>query len=125
MLYDRRITCSVPRLSGRIDIYKDRIKMFHVKDAEFIRKAGRAYGGYQSGWTAPGASARWVTDRSISRRSSRKVAANDFGGGRLSNGNAAETPQDGAVKGRNREAPHNRVTEKALTISLMVGPISS
>lgn len=38
-----------------IDIYRDRIKMFHVKDAEF-RKSGRSglYGGYQDWVDRPG-----------------------------------------------------------------------
>jgi sugar phosphate isomerase/epimerase len=54
-----------------IDIYKDRIRMFHVKDAEF-NPSGRQgiYGGYQSWETAPDASARWATARSTSRPSS-------------------------------------------------------
>jgi sugar phosphate isomerase/epimerase len=54
-----------------IDIYRDHIRMFHVKDAEF-NPSGRQgiYGGYQSWETAPGASARWATARSTSRPSS-------------------------------------------------------
>lgn len=53
-----------------IDIYKEVIGMFHVKDAEF-NPTGRQgiYGGYQSGSIAPAASARWATARSISTAS--------------------------------------------------------
>ena len=50
-----------------IDIYHERIKMFHVKDAEF-NPTGRqgVYGGFQTGSTGPGVSARLETVRSIS-----------------------------------------------------------
>jgi sugar phosphate isomerase/epimerase len=43
-----------------IDIYHERIKCFHVKDAEF-RPSGRSgvYGGYQSWVNRPGVSAAW------------------------------------------------------------------
>lgn len=53
-----------------IDIYKEVIGMFHVKDAEF-NPTGRQgiYGGYQSRSIAPAASARWATARSISTAS--------------------------------------------------------
>ncbi len=74
-----------------IDIYKDRIKMFHVKDAEF-NPTGRqgVYGGYQ-GWVNRAGRFRSLGDGQV-----------DFGGdffqdgsrtistaGPLSNGNAA------------------------------------
>jgi sugar phosphate isomerase/epimerase len=54
-----------------IDIYHERIKAFHVKDAEF-RPNGRqgVYGGYLGWQERAGASARWATGRSTSRRSS-------------------------------------------------------
>ena len=54
-----------------IDLYHERIKAFHVKDAEF-RPTGRqgVYGGFQPGSSAPGASARSATARSTSARSS-------------------------------------------------------
>ena len=55
-----------------IDIYHERIKAFHVKDAEF-RPNGRAgvYGSYSAGPSARGGSARWAMARSISAGFSR------------------------------------------------------
>ena len=46
---------------GFIDAYHDRIKMFHVKDAEFNPTAKQGvYGGYKGWLTAPDATARWA-----------------------------------------------------------------
>ncbi len=54
-----------------IDIYKDRICAFHVKDAEFNPTGKQASIPASSpGSTAPAASVRWATGRWISRRSS-------------------------------------------------------
>ena len=51
-----------------IDIYHDRIKAFHVKDAE-LQVSGRSgvYGGYQSWVDRPGRFRRWAMAPSISR----------------------------------------------------------
>ncbi len=72
-----------------IDIYKDRIKMFHVKDAEF-NPTGRqgVYGGYQGWVNAPAASVRSATARSISARSSPRWPPTISPAGPWSNGNA-------------------------------------
>ena len=77
-----------------IDIYHERIKAFHVKDAEF-NPTGRQ-GVYsrlsRAGSTAPAASARWATARSISARIFSKLAALRLStAGRCSNGNAASS----------------------------------
>jgi hypothetical protein len=54
-----------------LDLYHPLIRMFHVKDAEFNRAAGRvSMAATATGPSAPGASARWAMGRSISRRSS-------------------------------------------------------
>ena len=74
-----------------IDIYHDRIKMFHVKDAE-LNPTGRqgVYGGFQS-WVNRAGRFRsaWATVRSISAASSRSSRNTALTAGRWSNGNAA------------------------------------
>ena len=67
---------------GFIDAYHDRIKMFHVKDAEFNpdRQARASMAATRVGSSAPAATARSATARSISRRCSRKLADYDFAG---------------------------------------------
>lgn len=72
-----------------IDIYKDRIKMFHVKDAEF-NPTGRqgVYGGYQGWVTVQAASARSVTGRWISAQYSPRWPRTTLTAGLWSNGNA-------------------------------------
>ena len=64
-----------------IDHYHDRIKMFHVKDAEF-RPNGKtvAYGGFQPWISGPAASVLLATARLISKQSSTKLSAYDFDG---------------------------------------------
>jgi sugar phosphate isomerase/epimerase len=84
-----------------IDIYKDRIRMFHVKDAEF-NPTGRqgVYGGYQNWVNAPAASARSATARSISAPSSPRWLPMISPAGRWWNGNARmKHPEDGAREG--------------------------
>lgn len=56
---------------GFIDAYHVRIKMFHVKDAEFQRSArSGVYGVTRTGLVARAGSAALATDKSISARSS-------------------------------------------------------
>jgi sugar phosphate isomerase/epimerase len=99
-----------------IDIYKDRIKMFHVKDAEF-NPTGRqgVYGGYQGWVNAPAASGRSATARSISARCFSKMTANDFDGWAVVEWECAlKHPEDGAREGAEFVKAHIiRVTEKA------------
>ena len=73
-----------------IDIYHERINAFHVKDAEF-NPTGRqgVYSGYpELGRTAPAASARSATGRSISAASSPSSPSTTTTAGRCSNGSA-------------------------------------
>ncbi len=72
-----------------IDIYHERIKMFHVKDAE-LNPTGRqgVYGGYQSWVNRAVASARSATGRSISPRSSPSSPSMISAAGPCSSGNA-------------------------------------
>ena len=90
MLYDpRHYVLQCLDYLDNIDIYKDRIKMFHVKDAEF-NPTGRqgVYSGYQ-----PGSIARALPQpgdgRSISRRSFPRWQPTISTAGPWSNGNAA------------------------------------
>ena len=85
-----------------IDIYHERIKAFHVKDAEF-NPTGRQ-GVYSRlpglGRTAPAASARSATGRSISAAIFSKLAAvrlRRLGGARM--GMRLKHPEEGAAEG--------------------------
>ena len=79
-----------------IDIYHERISAFHVKDAEF-NPTGRQGGGgggasipaTRAGSTAPAASGRWATGRSISPASSPSSPSMATNPGPCWNGNAA------------------------------------
>jgi sugar phosphate isomerase/epimerase len=72
-----------------IDAYHERIKMFHVKDAEFIRRPDRAStAATRVGWNVPDATARSGTDRSISRRSSQSSRLTTSQAGRSTSGSA-------------------------------------
>jgi sugar phosphate isomerase/epimerase len=72
-----------------IDIYHERIKCFHVKDAE-LRPNGRSgvYGGYQAGLIARAGSAALAMVRSISPRSSARWPSMTMKAGLCWNGNA-------------------------------------
>ena len=91
-----------------IDIYHERICAFHVKDAEFNpdRPAGRLFAASSPGSTAPAASARWATGRSISAASSRSSRRTTTTAGRCSNGNAASSI-------RSRAPPKARPSSRA------------
>ncbi|WP_163850304.1 sugar phosphate isomerase/epimerase family protein [Pseudooceanicola aestuarii] len=84
-----------------IDIYKDRIKMFHVKDAEF-NPTGRqgVYGGYQS-WVNRAGRFRSLGDGQVDFKAIfAKMAANDFDGWAVVEWECAlKHPEDGAREG--------------------------
>ena len=99
-----------------IDIYKDRIRMFHVKDAEF-RPNGRSgiYGGYQ-GWVDRPGRFRSLGDGQIDFKAIfSKMAANEFDGWAVVEWECAlKHNQDGAREGAQFVKDHIiRVTDKA------------
>jgi sugar phosphate isomerase/epimerase len=99
-----------------IDIYKDRIKMFHVKDAEF-NPTGRqgVYSGYQS-WTDRAGRFRSLGDGQVDFAAIfAKMAANDFDGWAVVEWECClKHPEDGAREGAAFVADHIiRVTERA------------
>ena len=99
-----------------IDLYHDRIKAFHVKDAEF-NSSGRSgvYGGYESWIIAPAASARSATARSISPPSSRGWPSTTTTHGQCSSWECAlKHPEDRAREGAEFIKSHIvRVTDRA------------
>ena len=99
-----------------IDIYKDRIKMFHVKDAEF-NPTGRqgVYGGYQP-WVDRAGRFRSLGDGQVDFGAIfAKMAANDFGGWAVVEWECClKHPEDGAREGAQFVKDHIiRVTERA------------
>jgi len=84
-----------------IDIYRDRIRMFHVKDAEF-NPTGRqgVYGGYQP-WVDRAGRFRSLGDGQVDFGAIfSKMAANDFGGWAVVEWECAlKHPEDGAREG--------------------------
>ncbi|WP_106743934.1 sugar phosphate isomerase/epimerase family protein [Yoonia maritima] len=99
-----------------IDIYKDRIKMFHVKDAEF-NPTGRqgVYGGYQS-WVDRAGRFRSLGDGQVDFAAIfSKMAANDFSGWAVVEWECClKHPEDGAREGAQFVKDHIiRVTERA------------
>ncbi|TPW27478.1 sugar phosphate isomerase/epimerase [Martelella alba] len=99
-----------------IDIYKDRIKMFHVKDAEF-NPTGRqgVYGGYQS-WIDRAGRFRSLGDGQVDFAAIfSKMAANDFDGWAVVEWECClKHPEDGAREGAEFVKHHIiRVTDKA------------
>ena len=99
-----------------IDIYKDRIKMFHVKDAEF-NPTGRqgVYGGFQ-GWVNRAGRFRSLGDGQVDFGAVfSKMAANDFDGWAVVEWECAlKHPEDGAREGAQFVKDHIiRVTERA------------
>lgn len=99
-----------------IDIYHDRIKCFHVKDAEF-RPSGRSgvYGGYQSWVDRPGRF-RSLGDGQVDFGAIfSKMAANDFDGWAVLEWECAlKHPEQGAAEGAPFIDRHIiRVTEHA------------
>ncbi|MEM9551487.1 MAG: sugar phosphate isomerase/epimerase [Pseudomonadota bacterium] len=99
-----------------IDIYKDRIRMFHVKDAEF-NPTGRqgVYSGYQ-GWTDRAGRFRSLGDGQVDFGAVfSKMAANDFDGWAVVEWECClKHPEDGAREGAAFVRDQIiRVTEKA------------
>lgn len=99
-----------------IDIYKERIKMFHVKDAEF-NPTGRqgVYSGYQS-WADRAGRFRSLGDGQVDFAAIfSKMAANDFDGWAVVEWECClKHPEDGAREGATFVREHIiRVTEKA------------
>jgi len=99
-----------------LDIYKDRIKMFHVKDAEF-NPTGRqgVYGGYQ-GWVDRAGRFRSLGDGQVDFGAIfSKMAANNFDGWAVVEWECAlKHPEDGAREGAEFVKQHIiNVTEKA------------
>lgn len=99
-----------------IDIYKDRIRMFHVKDAEF-NPTGRqgVYSGYQ-GWVDRAGRFRSLGDGQVDFGAVfSKMAANDFDGWAVVEWECClKHPEDGAREGAQFVSDHIiRVTEKA------------
>ena len=99
-----------------IDIYKDRIRMFHVKDAEF-NPTGRqgVYSGYQP-WVDRAGRFRSLGDGQVDFAAIfAKMAANDFDGWAVVEWECAiKHPEDGAREGAQFVKDHIiRVTERA------------
>ena len=99
-----------------LDIYKDRIKMFHVKDAEF-NPTGRqgVYSGYQS-WVDRAGRFRSLGDGQVDFGAIfSKLAAMDFDGWAVVEWECClKHPEDGAREGAQFVKDHIiRVTEKA------------
>ena len=99
-----------------IDIYKDRIRMFHVKDAEF-NPTGRqgVYSGYQ-GWTERAGRFRSLGDGQVDFGAVfSKMAANDFDGWAVVEWECClKHHEDGAREGAKFVNDHIiRVTERA------------
>ena len=78
---------------GFIDVYHERIKAFHVKDAEFNPSPRQGvYSGFQPlAAIAPGGSARWATATSTSAASSPGSPGTTTPAGRSWNGSAASS----------------------------------
>lgn len=99
-----------------IDIYKDRIRMFHVKDAEF-NPTGRqgVYGGYQS-WVNRAGRFRSLGDGQVDFGAVfSKLTAAGFSGWAVVEWECClKHPEDGAIEGAQFVKNHIiRVTEKA------------
>lgn len=99
-----------------IDIYRDRIRMFHVKDAEF-NPTGRqgVYGGYQP-WVDRAGRFRSLGDGQVDFGAIfSKMAANDFDGWAVVEWECClKHPEDGAREGAQFVADHIiRVTDVA------------
>ena len=99
-----------------IDIYKERIRMFHVKDAEF-NPTGRkgVYGGFQS-WENRAGRFRSLGDGQVDFAAIfSKMATNNFDGWAVVEWECAiKHPEDGAVEGAQFVKDHMiRVTEHA------------
>ena len=101
---------------GFLDVYKDRIKMVHIKDAEFNPTARQGvYGGYQS-WIDRAGRFRSLGDGQVQFKGIfSKLAANDFPGWAVLEWECClKHPDDGAREGARFIKQHIiRVTDKA------------
>jgi len=101
---------------GFIDVYHDRIKMFHVKDAEFNPSPKQGvYGGYQS-WVERAGRFRSLGDGQVDFNGIfSKLAAYDFDGWAVVEWECClKHPEDGAREGATFVSDHIiRVTERA------------
>jgi len=101
---------------GFIDVYHDRIKMFHVKDAEFNPSPKQGvYGGYQS-WVERAGRFRSLGDGQVDFNGIfSKLAAYDFDGWAVVEWECClKHPEDGAREGATFVRDHIiRVTERA------------
>lgn len=101
---------------GFIDVYADRIKMFHVKDAEFNSSPKQGvYSGYQS-WVNRAARFRSLGDGQVDFKGIfSKLAAADFDGWAVMEWECClKHPEDGAREGAKFIEDHIiRVTDKA------------
>ncbi|MDG2278630.1 MAG: sugar phosphate isomerase/epimerase, partial [Pseudomonadales bacterium] len=99
-----------------IDIYHERIKMFHVKDAEF-NPSGRSgiYGGYQDWLDRPGRFRSLGDGQTDFKRIFSKLAAYDFDGWAVLEWECClKHQEDGAREGAQFIRDHViRVTDKA------------
>ncbi|KGJ05603.1 Sugar phosphate isomerase/epimerase [Paracoccus halophilus] len=99
-----------------IDIYRDRIRMFHVKDAEFNPNGRKGvYGGFQ-GWVNRAGRFRSLGDGQVDFGAVfSKMAANDFDGWAVVEWECClKHPEDGAREGAEFVRSHIiRVTDKA------------
>jgi sugar phosphate isomerase/epimerase len=117
MLYDpSHLLLQCMDYIDHIDIYKDRIKMFHVKDAEF-KATGRkgVYGGFQS-WENRAGRFRSLGDGQVDFKTIfSKMATNNFDGWAVVEWECAiKHPEDGAIEGAQFVKDHTiRVTERA------------
>jgi sugar phosphate isomerase/epimerase len=101
---------------GFMDVYKDRIKLVHIKDAEFNPTAKQGvYGGYQP-WVDRAGRFRSLGDGQVDFRSMfSKLAANDFEGWAVLEWECClKHPEDGAREGAAFIKDHIiRVTDRA------------
>lgn len=101
---------------ANIDIYHERIKMFHVKDAEFNATGKQGvYSGYQS-WVDRAGRFRSLGDGQVDFKSIfSKLSAHDFDGWAVVEWECClKHPEDGAREGAQFVSEHIiRVTEKA------------
>ena len=117
MLYDpSHLVLQCLDYLDHIDIYKDRIRMFHVKDAEF-NPTGRkgVYGGFQS-WENRAGRFRSLGDGQVDFPAIfSKMATNNFDGWAVVEWECAiKHPEDGAIEGAQFVKDHMiRVTEHA------------
>ena len=101
---------------GFLDVYKERIKLVHIKDAEFNPTARQgAYGGYQS-WVDRAGRFRSLGDGQVDFKGIfSKLTANDFPGWAVLEWECClKHPEDGAKEGAEFIKQHIiRVTDKA------------